>query len=319
MKQKHLFLFAAVLLGIGTVKAKKIQEPNSGQAFIYVQQNGVKIDQLGTAVFTLSATSFPTVEFDENGKAVMKIGENTVAVLPMNDNGQLVVEFESTVAEESLNKVTKTFSNEYATLYSPFQLTVPESSAVEVYAPTYDEANQLVKCNSTTQIASNDVIPIETALLLKRSSSTIGSETPASIDFEITADAATDTHESALSGSSLLIDVPTTEVGNTVYTLGHKDGETTKYGFFEYSGSKLNPGLAWLKTVSMPPEAKFFSISFDEDETTGVSEFCEDSLKVREWKFIENGHVVIVKRLARTDDGQSNNIRKYNLNGQEVK
>jgi len=292
MKKKQLLLSAMlVLMSTGAANAQK--------AYTYVQQNDVKIDKLGTAAFELSASSHPTVEFDANGKAVMKIGDNTVAKLPMSDKGQLVVEFETSVAEADLNKVTKTYSNEYATLYSPFQLTVPESSTVEVYAPTYNTSTHVVACNSTTQVAANAVIPSETALLLKNAGT---------IEFAISAGASTDNHVSALSGSSLLIDVPTLESGNTLFTLGHETSDASKYGFFQYTGTKLNPGLAWLVAPSLTSAgAKYYAIVFD-DVITGLSDLREESLELREGKFIENGKVVIIK-----------SGKKYNLNGQEVK
>jgi len=293
MKKKQLILsLMLILLGTGTINAQK--------AYTYVQQDGVKIDNLGTAAFDLSASSHPTMEFDENGKAVMKINGNTVAALPMSNNGQLVVEFGTTVAEENLNKVSKTYTNEYATLYSPFQLTVPESSTVEVYAPTYNETTHVVACNSTTQIASCAVIPVETALLLKNAGT---------IELAISAGAATATHTSALSGSSLKIDVPVVESGNTLFTLGHESSDASKYGFFRYTGSKLNPGLAWLVAPSLTSGAKYYAIVLD-DEETGVDNVQFDNLHgtIENRKFIENGHIVIVK-----------NGKKYNVNGQEVK
>lgn len=292
MKKTQLLL-SAILLLIGTGAA------NAQKAYTYVQQNGAKIDKLGTAAFDLSDGSHPTVEFDENGKAVMKIGNNTVAALPMSDKGQLVVEFEATVPEADLNKVTKTYSNDYATLYSPFQLIVPASSTVEVYAPTYDATSHVVKCNSTTQIAAGAVIPAEKALLLKNAGS---------IEFTISAGAATDTHVSALSGSSLMIDVPSVADGNTLYTLGHET-TTNEYGFFLYTGSKLNPGLAWLVADPLSANAaKYIPFSFDDDDVTAVSGLEAETSQRRDGKFIENDRVVIIK-----------NGKKYNLNGQEVK
>jgi len=293
MKKKQLLLSAMlVLMSTGAVNAQK--------AYTYVQQNDVKIDELGTAAFDISENSHPTVEFDENGKAVMKIGDNIVAALPMSDKGQLVVEFEKTVADADLNKVSKTYNNEYATLYSPFQLTVLESNSVEVYVPTYDEENHVLECNSTTQVASSAVIPAETALILKNAGT---------IDFAISAEAATDTHVSALSGSSLKIDVPAVETGNILYTLGHEENDATKYGFFQYTGSTLNPGLAWLVAEDITAnEAKYIPFSIGDDDVTAISEFSTKRVELREGKYLENGKVVIVK-----------NNKKYNLNGQEEK
>jgi len=292
MKKKQIFLSAMlVLMSTGAANAQK--------AFTYVQQNGVKIDNLGTAAFRLEPGSHHTVEFDENGKAVMRIGDNIVASQTVKYKGQLCVEFKTNVAAGDLNKVTKTFTNEYATLYSPFQLQVPESGTVEVYAPTYNATAHAVSCNSSTQVAAGAVIPAETALLLKNAG-TFG--------FAISAGASTDTHVSALSGSSLVIDKPAVESSNTLYTLGHEASDPSKYGFFQYTGAKLNPGLAWLVAPSLTSaEAKYYAISFD-DEVAGLSELREESLELSDGKFFDNGRVVIVK-----------NGKKYNLNGQEIK
>lgn len=54
--------------------------------YTYVQQNGEKLGQLGTASFEVNADSNPTVEFVD-GKAVMIIGDNKVASLPMSHGG----------------------------------------------------------------------------------------------------------------------------------------------------------------------------------------------------------------------------------------
>lgn len=287
-------IFSAMFVLIGTCAA------NAQNAYTYVQQNDVKIESLGTAAFDLSTSLHPTVEFDDNCNAVMNIGDNTVAALPMISMGQLVVEFETTVAMADLNKVTKTYTNKYATLYSPFQLTVPESSTVEVYVPTYDAESHVLKCNSTTLVASNAVIPVETALLLKNAGT---------IDFAISEGASTDTHVSALSGSSLKISVPKVASGNTLYTLGKKTDDASNYGFFHYTGSQLNPGLAWLVAGTISSNAaKYIPLNFDEDSVTAVSEFEAELSQQRDGKFIENGRVVIMK-----------NGKKYNLNGQEVK
>lgn len=305
MKNKLFLSAILVLMSTSIAIAQQSTSQNPDRAFTYVQQNGVKIDKLGTAAFELADESHPTVTFDDAGNAVMTIGDNTVAVLPMSDNGQLVVELETTEAEANLNKVTKTFTNDYATLYSPFQLQVPESSQVQVYAPTYNSSTHLLKCNSTTLIAGSSVIPAEKALLLKNAGT---------IEFAISDGESTDTHVSVLSGSSLLIDLPDIEPGNTLFTLGHESKDASKYGFFEYTGTKLNPGLAWLEAPSLSSQAKYYAISLD-DETTGLSMNVNGDVDVnvnrdvnRNMKFIENGRVVIVK-----------NGIKYNLNGQKVK
>lgn len=49
--------------------------------YTYVQQNGAKLGQLGTASFKVNAGSNPTVEFVD-GKAVMTIGSNGGGSIP---------------------------------------------------------------------------------------------------------------------------------------------------------------------------------------------------------------------------------------------
>lgn len=155
--KKKLLLSAMLLLCVGMVNAQKI--------YTYVQQNGVPLTYLGTAAF--DATKNPEVTF-ENGKAVMKIDDNTVAELPLTENGELVVEFNTSLADEDLNKVSKNVSDaEYATIYSPFQLQVPANSDVEVYIPTYDSENKILKCNESTKVFAEEIVSVETGLLLK--------------------------------------------------------------------------------------------------------------------------------------------------------
>lgn len=288
MKKKQLLLSAMLVL-ISTSAA------NAQKAYTYVQQNGTKIASLGTAAFDLSGS--PSVEFDDNGKVVMKIGDNTVAALPMSDNGQLVVEFETTMADADLNKVSKTLTTPFATLYSPFQLTLPASGDVEVYAPTYDGSNHVLVCNSTTKIAASAVIPVEKGLILKN---------PGTIDLAISGGASTDTHTSALSGSSLQIDKPSVGEGSTLYTLGHETNDNSRFGFFAYTGSLLNPGLAWLVAPTLSSGVKYVSISFG-DEATGITKYENVNVN-HNGKFLENGRIVIMK-----------NGKKYNINGQEEK
>lgn len=102
-----------------------------------VRQNGAELESLGTADFSVDADSPATVEFVD-GKAVMTIGGHRVASLPMSDGGELVLAFETALADGAINRVVKSPSERlpYATVYSPFQLVVP--SECEVYAPTFD-------------------------------------------------------------------------------------------------------------------------------------------------------------------------------------
>lgn len=249
-------------------------------AYTYVNQNGTKVSAVGTAQFDVSNTL--TVEF-VNGKAVMKSGENEVALLPMTDSGQLVVEFTNPDASDGENKLAKTVSSSgYATLYSPFNLAVPENSSVEVYAPAY--SNGTLKLNSDTKIAGGSIIPAGTGLILKNAGDIV---------FTFSEAAATATQVSALDGSALEINKPDVS-GKTVYTLGH-ESTTNEYGFFAYGGSTMAAGKAYL-LAAMVSEASIVRFSFDEEEAG--SETCIDNIDqsvYNDGKRFENGRLVIYR------------------------
>lgn len=294
LNRKYLtafFVAAVMLFAVGVANAQK--------AYTYVQQDNEKLDKLGTAAYDLSPNSHPTVEF-VNGKAIMTIGTKTVAGLPMAEKGQLVVDFETALTGAELNKVTKECTYEFATLYSPFQLVVPEST-VKAYAPSYDADEHVLKCNSSTFVTPGEILPIETALLLKNKGTA---------EFIISADASTTSPESALSGSSLNLSSVTVPEDNTLFTLGHALDEPDRYGFFKYIGEGFKYGLTWLIAPSVqetPSGTKYIAISFD-DEVTGISSVNNEQQTVNNGKFLENNRVVIVK-----------NGKKFNINGQEIK
>lgn len=271
---------------------------NAQKIYTYVRQDNVKLSNLGTAAFDIAGT--PRVAFDDEGNAVMKIGDNTVAKLPMKHNGELIVEFETSLEESQLNTVKKTVSQTgYATIYSPFQLTLPSESKVNVYAPTYDADNYVLKCNPNTLIAANATLPVETGLLLKNKGD---------IQFTISPDDATVENKGALSGSSLKIDKSYINIpsGSTLYTLGHNIYDSSEFWFLPYIGTTINSGLAYLltNTVSEAAGAKVY-LSFDDDSTTGISQMQNQQLHPN--KYIDNNRVII----------QRGN-KYYNLNGQEV-
>jgi len=282
----------------------------NADVYACVQQGGTKLDQLGTAAFNLSDSWSTTLEF-VNGKAVMTSGTAKVAELPMSDKGQLVLEFNTSVPEDDLNKVSKTVTAAgYATLYSPFQLAVPAEGNVEVYAPTYDETTHTLKLKSENKV-NGEVIPAGTGVMLKNT----GDAT-----FTITAAAPTYTEASALTGSAVKIANPTKDGevdGKTVYTLG-KETTTQELGFFAYTGEYLNAGLAFLyvTTVDAPSNAKAIRLVFDDEDATSISELGADGLtcaepvevELRDGKYLENGQVVIIR-----------NGMKFNSNGQRLK
>lgn len=290
----HIIAVCLLLIGCSAADAQTV--------YTYIQQNGAKITNLGTAAFEVSGQDHPTVTFDESGNAVMTIGNNKVAMVPTTDKGELAVEFENT-AGATVNKVSKTLTVPYSTIYSPFQLQMP-ATAKGVYAPTYNEEKHTLQLNTQTLIDAGAVIPVGTGLILTES-----------VDFTLSAEAATDTHTSALSGSALKIANSTKNGavdGKTVYTLGHERTDPTDFGFFRYVSDYLNPGLAWLlaPTVESTPsetKTKAVSFSFDDNDVTGISTITATPTAVSHTKRIENGRLVIVRG---TD--------KYNANGQKI-
>lgn len=283
---RQLFLFFSMLSVMGGIA-------HAQSICTYVQQNGEKLGQLGTAYFEVNAGSNPTVEFVD-GKAVMTIGNNKVASLPMSHGGELVVEWTTTLGENELNRLTKspTDVRPFATIYSPFQLVVPEGS--DVYAPSFDPSSNLLYLGN--KLAAGDIVPPETALTLHGTSS---------VDFAFSAAAATCAPTSALSGTALKIAVPTDE---TVYTygIGKTGPQEGKFGLFRYTGKTLGAGLCWLQT-NKTQGANYIGLMFD-SLSTGVDEVERALYAGRTVKVVENGRVMI-----KTAN------RKYNINGQEEK
>lgn len=260
-----------------------------------VRQNGAELESLGTADFNVDADSPATVEFD-NGKAVMSIGGHRVASLPMSDGGELVLAFETTLANDALNRVVKSPSERlpYATVYSPFQLVVP--SGCEVYAPTFDRTSMTLHAGDAERLKAGDIVAPETPLLVHGS---------APISFGFSAAAHNVEPASALSGSSLKINRPTDD---TIFTFGIGKSGTHQgeFGLFRYTGTSLGAGLCYLQT-SNAAGAAYIGVELD-STTDGIGSIETPATQRRVTKYIDHGRIVISK-----------NGRKYNLNGQTLK
>lgn len=260
-----------------------------------VRQNGTELESLGTADFSVDADSPATVEFVD-GKAVMTIGDHPVASLPMSDGGELVLAFETTLADGAINHVVKSPSERlpYATVYSPFQLVVP--SGCEVYAPTFDGSSMTLHAGETERLKAGDIVAPETPLLVHGSGS---------FSFDFSAADHTVEPASALSGSSIKIARPT---GAPIFTFGIGKSGTHQgeFGLFRYTGSTLGAGLCYL-SVPSATAASFVGISFD-STTDGIGSIETPATQHRVTKYIDHGRIVISK-----------NGRKYNLNGQTLK
>lgn len=212
----------------------------------------------------------------------------------MSHGGELVVEWTTTLGEGELNRLTKspTAKRPFATIYSPFQLVVPEGC--DVYAPSFDPKSNLLYLGN--KLEAGAIVPPETALTLHGMSS---------VNFAFSADAATCSPTSALSGTALKIDVPT---GEPVYTygIGKTGPQTGKFGLFRYTGTTLGAGLCWLQT-DKAQGANYIGLMFD-SLPTGVDGVERALSAGRTVKVVENGRVVI-----KTAN------RKYNINGHEEK
>ena len=226
----------------------------------------------------------------------MTIGGHRVASLPMSDGGELVLAFETTLADGAINRVVKSPSERlpYATVYSPFQLVMP--SGCEVYAPTLDSGSMTLHAGDAQRLKAGDIVAPETPLLVH------GSDP---ISFGFSAAAHNVEPASALSGSSLKIATPT---GATIFTFGiGKSGKHQgEFGLFRYTGSTLGAGLCYL-SVPSAPAASFVGISFD-STTDGIDSIEHPATRLGVTKYIDHGRIVISK-----------NGRKYNLNGQTLK
>lgn len=264
-----------------------------------VNQNVGKVEQLGTVVFGTQYTT-PTVSF-VNGKAVMTIGNTTVASVPVSNGGVMVVDCcafdEAADAHDTMNKITKSPSatdKPYVTLFSPFQVIVPEGC--EVYAPEFDPSTETLLLTNANKLSAGDVVPVETPLVVKGDKS---------VDFTFSANHATCKPKSALSGTSLRIPTPT---DGTVFTFGHDKEDKSLYGLFRYVGETLPPGVAYLKAAAGETSTKYIPVVLDDSETTGIRQQNTLQTAAATMKMAENGRIVICR-----------GNKKYNINGQTIK
>ncbi len=260
-------------------------------ACLSVQQNGAKVAALGSAWHTLDEQAELTLECTD-GKVTVSNGSAVVASLPTIESGDFVMEFGEASGDNSLNCSVSSVG--YSTLYSPFQLTVPSGSDVEVYAPTYEDGKLLL--TDATRLEAGTVIAPETGLILKNEGS---------ISFAFTG-ATPSNVSSALSGSSFSISTPSLS-GQTIYTLGHATDDASLFGFFKYAGSTLAAGKAYIAaTDALSTAQAFVPFSFG-DEVTGIHEASTSSSSILDGKYLEKGMVVIVK------GGQ-----KYDVSGNRI-
>lgn len=283
--KRMVTLFAMLAVAVSMVHAQKV--------YASVYQNGEELTQLGVASFDVDYVTEPVAEFI-NGRVVVKIGKNKVATLPMRDGGALVMEYDTEKEEAKLDKVTKspTEAKPYATIHSPYQLVVPEGC--EVYAPTFDEARQVLLLLSSNRLPAGAVVPAETPLVVKGTTS---------VDFTISSGTPTCAPSSALKGTSLRIDTPSK---GTVYTFGRDRQDASRYGLFKYVAAKMPAGVAYLQT-SGTASARQIDMEFD-GAATAVDAVESPTAAQGVRKYVADGNVVIER-----------NGKRYNLNGQEIR
>lgn len=273
---------ASLLCATGAVA----QNADAQGVCLSVEQNGETLSALGSAWHNLEDGEELTIEF-AGGKAVVSNGTAVVATLPCTEDGAMVVR---TGEMSGDNRLAFSVSSEgYSTLYSPFQLTVPEGSGVEVYAPSFEDGK--LKLTSATRLEPGTVVPPEIGLVLKNAGD---------IAFPFTGSAAA-AIPTALSGTSLAIPTPEAS-GQTVCTLTHDSADPSLFGFGKHGGSTLAAGEAYFLSedgLSFVP----FSLS---DGTSGVSGVAvsASSAPLLDGKYVERGRVVIVKGGSKyTDSG----------------
>lgn len=255
--RKNIVLAVLMILAVGYVNAddKVVNTTIVG-----------KVSESATATDLQSAH----VDFDQeptysfvDGELIMTLGSGTnqVAKVPMRNGAKVVANYDA--AKNTDNTISATVSAVgYSTLYSPFQLVVPDG--VQVIAPTYDSANEKIVLWGNVK-AAGTVIPPCTGLILKNEGKY---EFP--ISFE-----ASDNVSSVLKGSVISEPVSTFE-DVTMYSLSNlaEDGTTElpKVGFYQYTADYTVAGKAFL-LLDASGAAAAKSIMFDiNEELTGIAD-----------------------------------------------
>ena len=230
-----------------------------------VPADGVTITSVVAYITSNSdAYNFKTY-YDENGDAQTLAEENQTAIpasgstpvqLDLTDYYENGFVFET--QSRAVFKITYTMPNHmsvtiketgYATLWAPYAVTIPEG--IEAYtAKLNDSKDKLV------MTAVSTTIPAETAVILH-------TETPATYSFVEAADV-TAINNNVLKGQATAKEVS----ANSVYTLG-LGGDDNTVGMRSFSGTSIRAYSAYMDAPA--GEARFLTLSFDDDETTGIT------------------------------------------------
>ncbi len=261
-----------------------------------VHQNGEELLDLGEAWYPLINGEKLTIDFAD-GKVNVSGNNGVLATLPCTEGGQLAMEFSTKSGSGIRSHTYRVTERGYATLYSPFQLTVnvPDNEAeVEVYAPSYVDGKLML--TDETRMKDGTVIPPCTGLILKNNGA---------IELDLS-NGTSSSVSSALSGSALKIPVSSVS-GQTIYTLGYAKDDTSLYGFFKYIGTTLAAGKAYFAEAQSGSNVlSFLPFGFAGD-VTGIATATTAPASLRNGKYIDNGQVVIVK-----------NGQKYNVSGNRI-
>lgn len=204
-----------------------------------------------SAQFRLSKT--PRISFDSDGKIVMKLGDSNtnVAEMPMKNGAELHVTMQD--YDESQNKLAVSVpADDYGTLYSAFQLTLP--SGVEVYAPLYDAEKNILKMYGDARLVEGTVLPAATGIVLKNQGT---------YEFEYS-DSEPSNVSSSLTGS--VVSALITDFDGTIYSLA-KDGKTVAFSKYEQPTTVAGKAYLVLNNSTTDQVTLMF-----EDITTNISE-----------------------------------------------
>lgn len=148
---------------------------------------------------------------------------------------------------ESVTSLPVTFNGEFASFYSPVDLTIPDNANLKVYTGTLDGA--YLRLNEVT-----GTLPANTGVILHLD----GWSTPATIDFPILSTATPGISD--LNGTTAAQSVST----GTKLVLGYVDDT---WGIYSYDNTVLNGFKAYMDMPATP--VKGFTFSFDDE--TGIS------------------------------------------------
>lgn len=259
--KKLMFLTLVLMQGIGMAQAQK--------AYTYIKQNDAYVEADGVSQNTVSTTQVVSLSYDSDGNGIMKVtgSDNVVGKLDVHDmidGGVLAADF--TKGGNGVTRYKDDTQYVYATIYSPFQLVVPDNDNLEVYAATYDDGERTIVLKDK-KLDAGKIVPVGRCLVMKRK------VTDTSFDFTFSTGTPDVETENYLFGTAVEKTAPetTSEIAPYVEGVGNISG---KEGFFRYTGLTLGAGKVYVmakpKSITTPSGAKRSYLAYDEEETTGI-------------------------------------------------